>query len=85
MMEQSGYEIAGCEYRYIRSRKTVTCRYDDEMKAKLSERLAEFRTALLSGDYPCVESEDSCRWCKLSSICGRNRKEAEEGEEGSDE
>jgi RecB family exonuclease len=85
MMEQSGYEITGCEYRYIRSRKTVTCRYDEEMKAKLAERLTEFRGALVSGDYPCAESEDSCRWCKLSSICGRNRKEAEEGEEDSDE
>ncbi len=84
MMEQSGYDIAGCEYRYIRSRKTVTCRYDDEMKAKLAERLTEFRTALRSGDYPCAESEDSCRWCKLRSICGRDRKAAEE-EEGSDE
>ena len=55
---------------------------DEEMKAKLAERLTEFRTALLSGDYPCAESEDSCRYCTLRSICGRNRKADEEGEEG---
>ena len=84
MMEQSGYDIAGCEYRYIRNRKTVTCRFDDEMKAKLAERLTEFRAALLSGDYPCAESEDSCRWCTLRSICGKDKKAAEE-EEDSDE
>ena len=84
MMEQSGYDIAGCEYRYIRNRKTVTCRFDDEMKAKLADRLTEFRTALLSGDYPCAESEDSCRYCTLRSICGKDKKAAEE-EEDSDE
>ena len=82
MMEQCGCEIAGCEYRYIRRGTTVTCRYDEEMKAKLAERLTECRTALLSGDYPCAESEDSCRYCTLRSICGRNRKADEEGEEG---
>ena len=84
MMEQSGYDVAGCEYRYFRSRKTVKCRYDADMKAKLAERLSEFRSALLSGDYPCAESKESCQYCKLGAICGKNRKAAEE-EEGSDE
>ena len=84
MMEQSGYDVAGCEYRYFRSRKTVTCRYDEDMKAQLAERLTEFHGALLSGDYPCADSKDSCRYCKLGAICGKNRKATEE-EEGSDE
>ena len=54
------------------------------MKGKLAEHLGEFRNALLSGEYPCADSDDSCKYCKLGSICGKNRTTDEE-EEGSDE
>ena len=85
MMEQSGYDIAGCEYRYIRSRKTVACRYDAAMKEKLAARLTEFRDSLLSGNYPCAESKENCRYCKLGAICGKDRTPAANEEEDSDE
>ncbi len=78
MMEQTGLDIAGCEYRYIRSRNTVTCRFDEDMKAQLSRLLEEFRDALLSGEFPCTASKDNCRYCSFGSICGKDRPDEEE-------
>ena len=81
MMEQSGLDIAGCEYRYVRSRNTVTCRYDEDMKAQLDRRLEEFRDALLAGNFPCAASRDNCRYCALGSVCGKDKPEEEEEED----
>lgn len=78
MMEQSGLDIAGCEYRYIRSRNTVTCRFDEDMKAQLSRLLEEFRDALLTGEFPCTPSNDSCLYCTFGSICGKDKPSDEE-------
>ncbi len=72
MMEQAGLDVAGCEYRYLRYAKAVSCRYDEDMKSKLAERLTLFRNALDSGDFPCAASEDKCLYCKLKGICGRD-------------
>lgn len=83
MMEQAGYEISGCEYRYLRNKRTIPCRYDAELKEALADRLTVFKNALLSGDFPCTEDEDQCKYCSLSMVCGREQKK--EGEGGSDE
>lgn len=81
MMEQEGLDIAGCEYRYLRNRQTVSCRYDAEMKDQLHARLTEFKEALLSGDFPCKPEDDHCRFCRLDTVCGKERN-AEDGEDG---
>ncbi len=76
MMEQEGLEIAGCEYRYLRHQKTISCKYDETMKNALQERLTQFQEALVSGDFPCAPSEDNCRYCKLNMLCGKEKEEA---------
>ena len=81
MMEQEGLDITGCEYRYLRNRQTVSCRYDAEMKDQLHARLTEFKEALLSGDFPCKPGDDHCRFCRLETVCGKERN-AEDGEDG---
>ena len=82
MTEQEGIPVSGCEYRYLRNKKTVTCRYDAEMKKKLDERLSAFKDALLSGSFPCTGDKDNCRFCRLDTICGRERKtDGEDGDE----
>ena len=81
MMEQEGLDITGCEYRYLRNRQTVSCRYDAEMKDQLHARLTEFKEALLSGDFPCKPGDDHCRFCRLDTVCGKERN-AEDGEDG---
>ena len=79
LMEQRGYKVTGGEFRYIRRGETVTCKYDDDMKKELSEKLAFFRDSLISGDFPVAEKADNgpdpCRYCKYPKICGRIEKE----------
>lgn len=71
MMEKSGTPISACEYRYLRNPKIITCRYDDEMKGRLSDKLNIFKNALEKGEFPCSEDEESCRYCSFSAFCGK--------------
>ena len=79
LMEQRGFKVSGGEYRYIRLGETVTCRYDDDMKRQLLERLTLFKNSMLSGDFPVAEitegGDDPCRFCKYKSICERTKEE----------
>ena len=79
LMEQRGFKVSGGEYRYIRLGETVTCRYDDDMKRQLFERLTFFKNSMLSGDFPVAEIEeggdDPCHFCKYKAICGRAKEE----------
>lgn len=68
LMESKGYKVSGGEFRYIKAGKTVTCRYDDEMRARLSEKLELFKKMMLSGDFPCGFD---CDFCKYGDICNR--------------
>ena len=80
-----GFKISGGEYRYIRLGETVSCRYDEEIKRKLAEKLEYFRDSMERGDFPLAEQPegedgvDPCRFCKYSEICGKTS-----GEEGED-
>ena len=80
LMEHEGYKVSGCEYRYIRLGQTVTCAWNDEMKAGLSSVLAEFKHDMLNGqfqlNYITEENKDSntidpCKYCKYGSVCGK--------------
>ena len=81
LMEQKGFRISGGEYRYIRLGKTITCRYDDEMKQQLLDRLKAFREHLEAADFPIPDEAyeenreqgdpDPCRYCKYAGICGK--------------
>ena len=86
LMEQKGFRVSGGEYRYIRTGETVTCRYDEDMKRQLGERLEAFREALLKGDFPAAapseENEDPCRYCKYIGICGMAEEQNADGEGG---
>ena len=84
MMEKQGYPIDGCEYRYLRLRETVACKYDDSMKEALDQKLRQFKTAMENGDFPTAAPEDqkeACRYCKFSSVCGRKTEVEEETDE----
>ena len=69
-----------------RTGETVTCRYDEDMKRQLGERLEAFREALLKGDFPAAapseENEDPCRYCKYIGICGMAEEQNVDGEGG---
>lgn len=84
LMEQKGARVSGGEYRYIRTGDTVTCRYDEDMKRQLAERLEAFREALLKGDFPAAmpteENEDPCRYCRYIGICGVAEEQNADGE-----
>ncbi|MCR5502744.1 MAG: PD-(D/E)XK nuclease family protein [Lachnospiraceae bacterium] len=83
LLEKKGYRIAGGEYRYIRLGETVTCKYDDEMKQALADRLTLFRQHLLNADYPIPDNAyaekrsngdpDPCKYCKFGGICGKDQ------------
>ena len=80
LMEHKGFKISGAEYRYLRLGEVVTCRYDDEMKNALLERLNSFKESVLKGDFPLSQPEegaDPCNYCKYGNICGKNLAESE--------
>lgn len=83
LMEQNGYRVSGAEYRYLRLGQTVTCVYNDEMKANLTAKLEEFKQGMEAADFPIAEDasaeSETCKYCKFGMICGRNL------EEGGDE
>ena len=87
LMEHNGYKVSGGEYRYIRRGETVSCRYDDDMKKQLSDRLEEFRECLEDGYFPLAEAaedgQDPCRFCRFGPVCGKDNElpDAEEGGE----
>lgn len=67
LMESMGHKVSGGEYRYIRLNQTIKCRYDEEMKEKLSVLLGKFKDMMTSGYFPCGEA---CGFCKYGEICG---------------
>ena len=79
LMEQKGFKVSGAEYRYLRLGETVTCRYDDDMKRQLLERLEQFKSAMLSGSFPAAgpteDGDDPCRFCKYGPVCGKANEE----------
>ena len=70
-------EVDHCEYRLLRFEDgIVTCKYDDEIKNQLTEKLLEFKHSLDTGDYSIEpfskeEEKDKCKYCKYGSICGK--------------
>ena len=83
LMEQKGFKISGGEYRYIRLNETVTCRYDQEMKKALSDKLSEFKRCMEKADFPIPAlaisradgDPDPCVFCKFGMICGKAEEE----------
>lgn len=78
LMEQKKVPITGCEYRYLRPGKTVSCRYDADMKAQLDAKMQEFKEALTTGQFPCATDAEACKYCTLGDICGKAQKEETE-------
>ena len=75
--KDSSIKISGGEYRYIKLGKTVSCKYDDEIKQALAQKLEEFKQAIISFDFPVSENADCsnneknpCTYCKFGMICG---------------
>ena len=74
-----GYEVDHCEYRMLRGNVNngiVTCKYDDEIKQQLSEKLMEFKRCMAEGDFDIEpmssdEEKERCKYCKYGSICGK--------------
>ena len=79
LMEQRGFKVSGGEYRYLRLGETVTCRYDDDMKKQLFERLVHFKRSMQNGDFPAAviseDGDDPCHFCKYKGICGKEKEE----------
>ncbi|MBR2787522.1 MAG: PD-(D/E)XK nuclease family protein, partial [Erysipelotrichaceae bacterium] len=74
-----GYKIDHCEYRMLRfdvDKGIITCKYDDEIKNQLTEKLLEFKRCMEEGDFDiepmsAEEEKEKCRYCKYGSICGK--------------
>ncbi len=81
LCEQAGIKISRCDYRYIRKNEVITCRYDDDMKAKLTEKLQVFKDALETGNFPKAEDKDACRYCRMEDICKQFGEDAEDEDE----
>ena len=79
LIEQRGFHVSGGEYRYISLGERVTCRYDEDMKRQLSERMDLFKSSMLNGGFPAAEitedGDDPCRFCKYKGICGKENEE----------
>ena len=85
LCEQAGIDISSCEYRYLRKGKTITCKYDDEMRDMLSDFLEGLKTAIENNDFPRTPDKDiSCKYCRFSDVCEWPEDEAGK-EAGADE
>lgn len=83
LVEQKGFNISGGEFRYIRSGDTVSCKYDDEMKQKLFDKLTVFKDHMKAADFPIPDNAyaenrekddpDPCKYCKFAMICGKEQ------------
>lgn len=83
MMEQKGFNISGGEFRYIRLGDTVSCKYDDEMKQKLFDKLTVFKDHMKTAYFPIPDKayeenqedggSDQCKYCKFALICGKEQ------------
>ena len=80
LMEQEGYKVSGCEYRYIRLGQTVKCAWDEETKHGLSEILANFKHDMRCGEFYTYEPDpevkesdaiDPCKFCKFGTVCDK--------------
>ncbi|MCR4611735.1 MAG: PD-(D/E)XK nuclease family protein, partial [Lachnospiraceae bacterium] len=90
LMESKGYNISGGEFRYLRLRQNIPCKYDDEMKELLNEKLVEFKKAMDNLDFPIPANAyednrekgdpDPCKFCKYGLVCGKLEKEGLEDE-----
>ncbi len=69
LCEQAGIDIKNCEYRYIRKGRTVTCKYDDDMREELSSFLSGLKDAIENNDFPRNENDISCKYCGMADIC----------------
>ena len=82
-----GYPVDHCEYRMLRydgNKAIVTCKYDDEIKSQLADKLKEFRRCMEQGDFdiaPMTEEEEKeiCKYCKYGTICGKIVTDEQEG------
>ena len=86
LLEQAGLDISGCEYRYLRKGRSVSCRYDQEMKDRLAAKMEFFRDALKAGSFPRDpgKNDEHCRYCGFAEIC-RSLTGEEAEEEADDE
>ena len=74
-----GLQVDHCEYRMLRGNVyngLITCKYDDEIKKRLDEKLKEFRRCVETGDFGIgpmspAEEKDRCKYCKYGAICGK--------------
>ena len=81
-----GIKVDHCEYRMLRGNVNngiITCKYDEEIKEQLSERLMEFRRSMEEGDFSIEpmskdEEKERCKYCKYGSICGKIVEETDE-------
>lgn len=80
LMEEAGYKVSGCEYRYIRLGQTVKCAWDEYTKSGLSEILANFKHDMRFGEFYTYEPDpeikesdaiDPCKFCKFGTVCDK--------------
>ena len=70
-------QIDHCEYRMLRKENgIIKCKYDQEIKDKLTEKLLVFKNALDTGDFsiePMSKQEErsKCTYCMFADICGK--------------
>ena len=82
MMEQKGYNVSCCEYRYISLGETVSCIYDDAARETLSDMLKAFKEHMEKGDFPVAQlgedDADPCKYCSYAYVCeGSNNIDSE--------
>ena len=71
LAEKTGLKIDGCEYRYLRAGRTISCRYDEAMEQALSDKLKSFEEAAAAGCYEPNpgKGDENCRFCTMKDIC----------------
>lgn len=61
-----------CEYRYLRQKETIKCKYNDGMKILLGETLKSLKSNLETGNFEFTADVNNCRYCEYGAFCKKN-------------
>ena len=73
----TGTNVAGSEYRYLRTSTNVTCEYNEFTKEALAEKLTKFKDSMQDGVFEIplnnkgeIDTEkNGCQFCMMGEIC----------------
>ncbi len=73
MLKKHGTDVTGGDYLYVYLDGKVSCAYNEDRSAKISDLLTEIDNAAKIRSFPANPSKENCRYCAYINICGEGK------------